>query len=191
MYSDKIFGSPSIHPESFVSSKSTIIGLVTTEEGVIIAPNCSIRADECSPFLIRKGTNIQDGVIIHGLLEQYVLVDGKKYSVYIGPHCSVAHGALIHGPTEIGKKVFIGFRSTVHCSKIGRNSFIGHGAMVLGVTLPEKCYVPDGMIINNQILVDSLPQVTKEHLNFNHEVVDYNKKLVRRYKERRKIKIII
>ncbi len=127
---DDIFGTPVIHPEAFISSKATIVGDVTIEKNVIVAPSASIRADEGAPFFIGKGTNIQDHVNLHGLLNRYVQVDNKQYSIYIGTHCSIAHGALIHGPTKIGKKTFIGFKVTVHNSIVGRNCFIKTGADV-------------------------------------------------------------
>jgi sulfate permease, SulP family len=182
---DNIFGDPSIHIESFVSSRASVIGFVTVEKNVIIAPDASIRADEGSPFLICKGTNIQDGVIIHALGNKYVTVSGIEYAVYIGSHCSIAHGAIIHGPVKIGKKTFVGFRSTVHHSEVGRNCFIGFHALVKNVSIGDNKYVPDGLIVNSQKIADSLKDVSAEHKEFNKEVVDYNKTLALLYQTRR------
>lgn len=172
---------PIINPLAFIHPSSKIIGLVVIEECCIVAPQVSLRADEGSPFHFCKGTNIQDGVTVHGLLDRFVEVDGKQYSVFVGPHCSLAHGALIHGPTYIGKKTFVGFNAIVHNSKIGRNCHIGHGAILDGVTLPDYTKVPNGMSIDSQEQVENLPSA-KEVNNFNHEVVDFNKKLAEHYK---------
>lgn len=58
---------PSIDPTVYLGPFSSIIGDVTIRENVFIAPNVSIRADEGFPFYIDSDTNIQDGVILHGL----------------------------------------------------------------------------------------------------------------------------
>ena len=168
---------PRISNQAYVSSTASIVGDVTIAGKCIILPQVSIRADEGSPFFIAKGTNIQDRVVIHGLLDKFVKVAGKNYSVYIGSHCSIAHGALIHGPAWIDKKCFIGFNATVYYSTIGRNCYIDTGAIVQGVRLKPKSYVPCGAVIDNQDKVDALALIADEHLKFNKEVVDFNKNL--------------
>ncbi len=209
MFDDTIFGNPEIHPDSFVSSKATVIGKVIVEGEVIIAPGAKIRADEGSPFMIRHGSNVQDGVTMHGLLNKFVEVEGVMYSICVDSHCSIAHDARLHGPTWIGKKCFIGFDATVHASVIRRNCYvgfqalvkcavigsdchIGDGAKILGVNLRNERFVADGAIINTQELADALPRITlkqhEEDKEFNKEVVDYNKSLVLLYKERRIIR---
>ena len=72
---------PRIHKTAYVGPFSSIIGDVTIGENVFIAPNVSIRADEGTPFHIGSNTNIQDGVILHGLKHGRVLHDGKEYSI--------------------------------------------------------------------------------------------------------------
>jgi carbonic anhydrase/acetyltransferase-like protein (isoleucine patch superfamily) len=127
---DYIFGTPIISPKAFVFNDESVIGDVVIEHDVIVAPGASIRADECGPFYIGKGTNVQDGVIFHGLLNKYIEVGEEQFSIWIGSHCSIAHRALIHGPSMIGKKTFIGFDAIVHASVIGRNCFIDFKAVV-------------------------------------------------------------
>jgi len=173
----KAFGKTEVNQESFISEQATVIGQVIIEQNVIIAPGASIRADEGKPFRICKGTNIQDGVVLHGLLDKYVEVDDEKYSIHIGSHCSIAHQALIHGPTAIGKKTFIGFRAIIHSSTIGRNCFVGHGVIIEGVKIADNKYVPNGFVIDLQGLADKLPSIPEERKHFNKEVVDYNKQL--------------
>lgn len=188
MFNDECFGNQEISQPSFISRKATLIGRVIVEENVMISPNASIRADEGSPFKICKGTNIQDEVVMHGLLGKFVEVEGEKYSIYICSHCSIAHGALIHGPTKISKKTFIGFRAIIHNSQIGRNCFIGHGTIIEGVVIPDGRYVANGRIIDHQRAADELPSVPESKKEFNKEVVDYNKALVQRYLTRREKK---
>jgi len=42
------------------------IGDVRIGANVLLGPGTSIRADEGHPFHIGEGTNVQDGVVIHG-----------------------------------------------------------------------------------------------------------------------------
>jgi carbonic anhydrase/acetyltransferase-like protein (isoleucine patch superfamily) len=202
----KKLNSPQCSSQCFVDEMASVTGDVYLEENVIVAPSASIRGDEGSPFRICKGTNIQDGVIIHGLLDKFVAVGKEKFSVYIGSHCSIAHGAFVHGPAKILKKTFIGFASIIHASEIGRNCFIdfratiknamignychiGVGAIIKDVTIADNRYVKDGSIISHQEDADLLPSVPayiKEGDNeFNKEVVDYNKLLCDMYRSRK------
>jgi len=190
---------PKIDKKAYVDPSAEISGEVFINQDVMVAPHVSIRADEGTPFYIGKGTNIQDSVTLHGLFEKFIEVDGKNYSIYIGTHVSIAHNAIIHGPTHIAKKCFVGFRSTIHHSIIRRNCFIDFHAVIKNATIGEDCYVginavvkkvivpknkyiKDGEIVNTQEKADNLPEVTAERhaeLNlFNKEVVDFNKTLL-------------
>ena len=172
----------SIAASSFVHHKASIIGKVVLGDHVHIAAESSIRADEGSPFYIGSNSNIQDGVVIHALKEKWVSVGGNDWAVYIGENVSVAHQALVHGPCFIGNKSFIGFQAIVHDSVIGSHCYIGIGAIVVGVEIPDGRYVPHGIVVDSLDKVEKLPLVTDAHLNFNEDVVDVNKGLVAAYK---------
>ena len=189
-FTDDVFGNPDYNTQKcYVSRSARITGEVILEDDVIVCPQVVLRADEGAPFKICKGTNIQDGVIMHGLHKKYVEDEaGGKYSVLIGSHSTIAHGAIIHGPAKIGKKTFIGFRAIIHQSEIGRNCHIGFGAIVRGVRIGDYRHVPDGMVVNKQEDADKLPEVPEHLQEFNKEVVDYNKELCQKYKERRILK---
>jgi carbon dioxide concentrating mechanism protein CcmM len=58
---------PRIDPSAYVHVSTSIIGEVEIGANVMVAPGVSIRADEGSPFYIGASTNVQDGVVIHGL----------------------------------------------------------------------------------------------------------------------------
>lgn len=75
---------PRIDKTAFVSQFSSVIGDVSIKQNVYVAPNVSIRADEGTPFSIGANTNLQDGVILHGLLNQRITVGKKSYSIFIG-----------------------------------------------------------------------------------------------------------
>ncbi|WP_310487322.1 DapH/DapD/GlmU-related protein, partial [Chamaesiphon sp. VAR_69_metabat_338] len=142
---------PEIHSSAYVHAFSNIIGDVRIGANVMIAPGISIRADEGNPFGIGANTNIQDGVVIHGLEQGRVIGDDNtEYSVWIGKNTSITHMALIHGPAYVGNDCFIGFRSTVFNAKVGHGCVVMMHALVQDVTIPPGKYVPSGAIITNQ-----------------------------------------
>lgn len=168
---------------SFIHHKASVIGKVILGEHVHIAAESSVRADEGSPFYIGSNSNIQDGVVIHALKEKWVNVAGEDWAVYIGENVSVAHQALVHGPCYIGAHSFVGFQAIVHDSIVGNHCYIGIGAIVVGVEIPEGRYIPHGSVIDNFEKVDALPKVSDAHLEFNEDVVGVNRGLAAAYRK--------
>lgn len=166
---------PKIHETAFVHSFSQIIGDVRIGPNVLIAPGTSIRADEGTPFYIGENTNVQDGVVIHGLEEGRVIGDDQqRYSVWIGKNTSIAHMALIHGPAYVGDDCFIGFRSTVFNARVGKGCIVMMHVLIQDVEIPPGKYVPSGAIITNQQQADRLPDVQESDLKFSRHVVGIN-----------------
>jgi carbon dioxide concentrating mechanism protein CcmM len=171
----KSLAEPQIHETAYVHSFSNIIGNVHIGPNVLVAPGTSIRADEGGPFYISAGSNIQDGVVIHGLEEGRVMGDDQnQYSVWIGKNTSITHMSLIHGPAYIGDDCFIGFRSTVFNARIGSGCIVMMHALVQDVEIPPGKYVPSGAVINNQQQADRLPDVQDEDRQFALHVVACN-----------------
>ncbi|MEQ9553672.1 MAG: ribulose bisphosphate carboxylase small subunit [Coleofasciculus sp. G3-WIS-01] len=174
----KSLAEPQIHESAYVHSFSNIIGDVKIAENVLISPGTSIRADEGGPFYIAAGSNIQDGVVIHGLEDGRVMGDDQKsYSVWIGKNTSITHLCLIHGPAFIGDDCFIGFRSTVFNARIGHGCIVMMHALVQDVEIPPGKYIPSGAVINNQQQADRLPDVQQEDLTFAHHLIACNEAL--------------
>ncbi|MBD2499415.1 ribulose bisphosphate carboxylase small subunit [Anabaena azotica] len=167
-----------IHETAFVHPFSNIIGDVRIGANVIIAPGTSIRADEGTPFYIGENTNIQDGVVIHGLERGRVVGDdNEEYSVWVGNNSSLTHMALIHGPAYVGENSFIGFRSTVFNAKVGAGCIVMMHALVKDVEVPPGKYVPSGAIITTQKQADRLPDVQPQDKDFAHHVIGINQAL--------------
>jgi len=166
---------PTIDSTAYIGTFSSIIGDVTIQKNVFIASNVSIRADEGSPFYIGSDTNIQDGVILHGLANRSVKNNNKEYSIYIGKHVSCAHGCIIHGPCKIGNNVFIGFNAIVFNAIIGDDCYISTNALVTdGVIIGPNRFIPYGAIIDTQEKADRLIPVPKEKSEFAQEVLHVN-----------------
>jgi carbon dioxide concentrating mechanism protein CcmM len=169
---------PNIHSSAYVHAFSNIIGDVRIGANVMVAPGISIRADEGHPFAIGANTNIQDGVVIHGLEQGRVIGNDKaEYSVWIGSNTSITHMALIHGPAYVGDDCFIGFRSTVFNAKVGNGCIVMMHALIQDVEIPAGKYVPSGAIITNQQQADRLSDVRSDDLKFASHIISINDSL--------------
>lgn len=173
--------SPEVSDQSFISPTATLIGKVVIGTNVLVSPGACLRADEGGEIHICHNANIQDNVIMHGLINQRVEVAGEKYSIYVDESTSCAHASIIHGPAHIGKNTFIGFTAVIHSATIGDNCFIGHGAKVIGVTIPDGKFVPHGAIITSDSDVAKLLAVPAELKDFNEDVVEVNTALAKSY----------
>ncbi len=171
----KSLAEPSIDQSAYIHASSNVIGDVRVSADVLVAPGTSIRADEGSPFHIGEGTNVQDGVVIHGLEQGRVVGDdGNSYSVWIGENSSITHMALIHGPAYVGDNCFIGFRSTVFNARVGHGCVVMMHALIQDVEIPAGKYVPSGAIITSQQQADRLSNVQESDVKFASHVVHIN-----------------
>jgi len=169
---------PQVDSSAYVHAYANLIGDVRIGPEVLIAPGTSIRADEGGPFAINAGTNIQDGVVIHGLDRGRVKGDdGGSYSVWIGRNACITHMALIHGPAYVGENSFIGFRSTVFNARVGRDCVVMMHALIQDVEIPAGKFVPSGAVITNQQQADRLPEVQEVDRAFARHVVEVNEAL--------------
>ena len=169
---------PNIHESAYVHVFSNLIGDVRVGENVLIAPGTSVRADEGTPFHIGDRTNLQDGVVIHGLEQGRVEGDdGDCYSVWIGNNTSITHMALVHGPAYVGNDCFIGFRSTVFNARVGSGSIVMMHCLIQDVEIPPGKYVPSGSIIIHQQQADRLPDVQPQDQHFAKHVIGVNEAL--------------
>jgi carbonic anhydrase/acetyltransferase-like protein (isoleucine patch superfamily) len=170
-----------ISDSAFVFSTASVTGMIEIDQNVLVCPGASLRGDEGGKIYIGVNSNVQDNVIMHGLKHKGVLVADQFYSVYISKGVSCAHGSIVHGPAFIGENTFLGFSSITHSSEIGRDCFIGHGAKVIGVTIPDGKFVPHGRIVISEEDVDKLLDVPEELKHFNGEVVQVNVELAKSY----------
>jgi len=159
-----------------------------------IHPLAAGRGDEGQPLFMGNESNVQDGVVVHGLEtehdghpveENLVVVDGKKYAVYIGEKVSLAHQAQIHGPAFVGNETFAGMKSLVFRARVGNNCVIEPGCLVMEVNVPDGRYVPAGTILKNQNDADNLPGITSEYAfkDLNRKVVHVNVSLADGYRQ--------
>jgi carbonic anhydrase/acetyltransferase-like protein (isoleucine patch superfamily) len=88
------------------------------------------------PIRIGKGTNIQDGSIVHA---------DPDFPCTIGDRVTLGHGAIVHGAT-VEDDCLIGMRAVVmNGAKIGRGSIVAVGSIVT-----EGTEVPPGSVVMGQ-----------------------------------------
>ena len=103
----------------YLAPNATIVGDVTLEADVNILYGAVLRGDN-GPIRVGSGTNIQDNAVVHD-------------ATHIGNHCTIGHGAIIHGCT------------------IGDHCLIGMGAIILsGAVLEEDCLVGAGALVTGK-----------------------------------------
>jgi len=112
---------PKIHPTAFVEDSAQVIGDVELGEESSVWFNVVIRGD-VNVIRIGRGTNIQDGTVIH--------VNRRSFPTILEEFVTVGHGARLHG------------------CHVKSNCLIGIGAVVLdGVVLEEECLVAAGSLV--------------------------------------------
>jgi carbonic anhydrase/acetyltransferase-like protein (isoleucine patch superfamily) len=124
---------PVVQPSCFIAYGSRVIGDVELEENVSIWFNAVVRGD-VERVRIKRGTNIQDGAIIH--------VTHFKNPTLIGENVTVGHGAIIHGCT-IGDGSLIGMNAVVlDRAVVGKDCLVAAGSVVRGGMV-----IPDGTMV--------------------------------------------
>lgn len=96
--------SPAIDPTAFIAPSAAVIGDVTIGAHSSVWFGAVVRGD-FQPIRIGSNTNIQENATIHVMRDV---------------------------PVEIGDHVLIRHNAVVHCSKIGSNTLIGMGSIVMG-----------------------------------------------------------
>lgn len=109
-----------IHPETFVADRAVIIGRVILKQGASVWYNAVLRAD-IADIVIGEYSNIQDNCVVH--------VDYDTPTI-VGDYVTVGHGAILHA------------------CKIGHNTLVGMGAVILDrAIIPDNCLVAAGALV--------------------------------------------
>ena len=117
-YKDK---TPRIDPSAYLAPGAVVIGDVVISAGVSIWFNAVIRGD-VEPIVIREGSNIQDGTVVH---------TDPGYPCDVGENVTVGHSAILHG-CRIKPGVTIGMGATVLTGAVvGESALVAAHALVL------------------------------------------------------------
>lgn len=147
---------PVVDPGAWVAPGAVVIGEVHLAAGASLWPTAVARGD-VSAIAIGPGSNVQDGAVLHGDLDQ---------------------------PVRIGADVTIGHRAVVHGATIGDGCLIGIGAIVLnGVSVGAGALVAAGSVVTRDVpagaVVMGAPAQVKRQLS--PEAIAAQRQHARRY----------
>ncbi len=171
---------PQVSSKAFIDPTAIVCGNVIIEDNVFVGPYAVVRADEVNdqgemePIIIKRDSNIQDGVVIHSK---------AGAPVEIGERTSIAHRSIIHGPCSVGDDVFIGFNTVIFRTEIGNGCVVRHNCVIDGLDLPDKFHVPPITNIGPGFDLNSISKVPPEYSSFSESVVSANHTLVEGYKQ--------
>lgn len=115
-----------VHKTAYVAEGAIVLGDVIIEENASIWFHATIRGDRAA-IIIGKNSNIQDNCVVH--------VD-EAHPVTIGENVTIGHSAVIHG------------------CRIGDNSLIGMGAILLnGCVIGKNCIIGAGALITQNTII--------------------------------------
>ncbi|MBV7336366.1 gamma carbonic anhydrase family protein [Chloroflexi bacterium TSY] len=161
------FRSDQVHPTVLIAQGAVIVGDVTLSEDCGVWFNATMRGDN-EPITIGPRTNIQEGAIFH--------VD-PGFPVVVGTGVTIGHGAIIHG-ARIGDNTVIGMGAIVlNGAEIGANSIVGAGALVT----QGKLFPAESLIIGSPARV--VRSVTPEEIEQNRQSARHYVERARTFRE--------
>ncbi len=124
---------PRVHPSAFIDDSAQVIGDVEIGEASSVWM-CAVLRGDVHWIRVGRRTNLQDGVIVHGMT--------GTHATAIGDEVTVGHGAILHGCTvDAGCLIGMGaiLLNGVH---IGAGSIVAAGTLVVENTkVPPKSLV--------------------------------------------------
>ena len=123
---------PQLDGDNFIAPNAAVIGSVHLKKGANVWWGVTIRGDN-DLVTLGENVNVQDGSVIHTDIGIPVVLDRNV---------SVGHMVMLHG-CRIGENSLIGIGAIVlNKAVIGRDCLIGAGALV-----PEGKHIPDGSLV--------------------------------------------
>lgn len=152
--------------EPFIAKGAKVIGNVELGENVGIWFNAVVRADQ-SKIHIGNNSNIQDNCTVH--------VE-KDLDVWIGDGVTVGHNAIVHG-CRVGDNTLVGMGAIImNRAVIGKDCIIGAGAIVTEDTvIPDKSLVigTPGKVIRT-LTDEEVAGITENAFRYVKEAEEYS-----------------
>jgi carbonic anhydrase/acetyltransferase-like protein (isoleucine patch superfamily) len=123
---------PQVAANAYVDDSAQLVGDVTLGEHASVWMNCVLRGDV---HAIRVGaySNIQDGSVLHGML--------NRWPVVVGDWVTVGHSVVLHG-CVVEDRCLIGMGSVLlNGVRVGEGSIIAAGTVV-----PEGTVIEPGSL---------------------------------------------
>lgn len=126
---------PKLAPNVYIAPGAVVKGDVTIGAGSSVWYQTTIRTEH-NAIVIGENTNIQDNCVLHV---------NKGEPMEIGNGVTVGHGAIVHGK-KVGDNTLIGMGAILlNGSVIGANCIIGAGTLVT-----QNTVIPDNSLVIGQ-----------------------------------------
>lgn len=123
---------PDIASDAWVAPSAQVMGKVTLLTGASVWFGAVLRGDN-EMITVGAGSNVQENSVLH---------TDMGFPLTIGADCTIGHKAMLHG-CRIGDNSLIGMGAVVlNGAVIGKNCLIGAGALVT-----EGKVIPDGSLV--------------------------------------------
>jgi carbonic anhydrase/acetyltransferase-like protein (isoleucine patch superfamily) len=148
-----------------------------------IAPGAVVTGD----VVLASGVNIWFGSVVRGDLARITL----------GPRVNIQDGCVVHTdydvPQDIEEGVVVGHRAVLHGRRVGRDTLVGMGALLLsGCEVGEECLIAAGALVTEgrrippRSVVMGVPgrvvrAITSEELQRTHTICASYLELAQRY----------
>ena len=154
-----------------------------TIQDFYLAPGAMVTGD----VVLGAGVNLWFGAVVRGDLARITL----------GPRVNVQDGCIVHTdydtPQDIEEGVVVGHRAVLHGRRVGRDTLIGMGALLLtGCEIGEECLIAAGTLVTEgrrippRSVVMGVPgkvvrEITAEELRRTHAICAHYLELAQRY----------
>ena len=124
--------SPRVAESAWIADSAQVMGNVELAEDASVWFGAVLRGD-AEPIRIGKGSNVQDGAVIH---------TDPGFPVTLGANVSIGHQVTLHG-CMVGEGSLIGIQAVLlNGAKIGRHCLVGAGALVTeGKEFPDRSLI--------------------------------------------------
>ena len=124
---------PRVHPTAFIDDSAQVIGDVEIGEESSVWMAVVVRGD-VNRIRIGRRTNVQDGTIVHVMLE--------THATTIGDAVTIGHGAVVHGCTIEDQCLVDMGAILLYGAHVGTQSIVAAGTLVTeGMTVPPRSLV--------------------------------------------------
>jgi carbonic anhydrase/acetyltransferase-like protein (isoleucine patch superfamily) len=124
---------PRVHATAFIDGSAQVVGEVEIGEESSVWMCVVVRGD-VNWIRIGRRTNVQDGAVVHGML--------NTHPTAIGDEVTIGHGAVVHGCT-IENRCLIGMGAILlNGSRVGTDSIVAAGTLLVeGMQVPPRSLV--------------------------------------------------
>lgn len=121
-----------VHPGAWIAPGAVVVGDVTLHEGASVWFMAVLRGDT-EALTVGPGSNIQDGAVLHA---------DPGFPLLLGAGVTVGHRAVVHG-ARVGDNTLVGMGAILlNGAQVGADCIIGAGALLTGGQ-----QFPPGMLI--------------------------------------------